>query len=347
MSIKKVAFLFNKVRKNENISKNHFYGMYGLRKHGFNTTYLEVEQFLPKRLCHWLRKKILTMHYAHLPLFPLFFAYDAIITSTAYASMIAFAVLRSVGIHWFKWILLDFNILGTIGSAGSFRQKLFKWSVSKVDAIVAISEAEKEGLQSMFPHLANKIVFIPEATDLELFSPTESSASGRGVLAVGTYGRDWKTLVEAVKGTDIKLTIATKPRLVQDLLPLPHNVTARLYTPQEMKQLYSDACAVVVPLNPDPSYVDSVGTLSVGEVMAMGKPVIVSKTKNMESYIQDGVNGIFVEPGNVTMMREKLIELLADKEQCDVIGKNARSYAENILNDEHFSKELAHLLNKL
>ncbi|MEN9647304.1 MAG: hypothetical protein RLY57_108 [Candidatus Parcubacteria bacterium] len=347
MALKKIAFLFNKVRTKQDISKNHFYGMYGLREHGFTTTYLEVEHILPKRLCTLLRKKILTMHYAHLPLFPLFFAYDAIITSTAYASMIVFAALRSVGIHWFKWILLDFNILGTIGSAGSFRQKLFKWSVSKVDAIVAISEAEKEGLQSMFPHLANKIVFIPEATDLELFSPTESSASGRGVLAVGTYGRDWKTLVEAVKGTDINLTIATKPRLVQDLLPLPHNVTARLYTPQEMKQLYSDACAVVVPLNPDPSYVDSVGTLSVGEAMAMGKAVVVSRTKSMESYIQDGVNGIYVEPRNVEMMREVLLELVGNKEKQETIGKSARTYAETVLSDKNFSKHLALLLQQL
>jgi glycosyltransferase involved in cell wall biosynthesis len=356
--MKKVAFLFTRPRKGQHVSKNHFYGMYGLRDHGFDTTYLEIEQCFPMKACAWLRKHLLNMHFVHLPLFPLFFKYDIIFTSTAYSSMVIKAMLKSIGIKAFKWILLDFNIIGTIGEGKTFRQKLFKWAISKVDGIVAISEAEKQGLQKMFPHLKDKIIFIHEATDLELFQPGASPflgesavIGGRGVsgqvLAVGTYGRDWRTLVDAVRDTDIQLTIATKPRLVKELEPLPPNVQAKLFTPDEMKALYEKAAVVVVPIQPKENSFDSVGTLSIGEAMAMAKPVIVSKTLNMDSYITDGENGVFVEPGNSEDMRKKIQDLLNDQDGRERIGRNALRYAQTTLSDGNFSKHLANFLNKL
>ena len=39
---------------------------------GIHASQLEIEKFIPEKVAHFLRKHILTMHYAHLPLFPLF-----------------------------------------------------------------------------------------------------------------------------------------------------------------------------------------------------------------------------------------------------------------------------------
>lgn len=345
--MKKVAFLFTRSRKGKHVSKNHFYGMYGLRDHGFRTEFLEIEQFFPASVCTWLRKHLLNMHFVHLPLFPMLFIYDIVITSTAYSSMILKALLKTVGIKAFKWILLDFNIVGTVGEGKTLRQRIFKWAVSKVDGVVTISEAEKNGIEEMFPYLQGRVVFIHEATDLELFKPNMNAVETENVLAVGTYGRDFKTLVDAVCGTDIQLTIATKPALAKELEPLPSNVKTGLFSPDEMKRLYAEAAVVVVPIKPKANSFDSVGTLSIGEAMAMAKPVIVSRTMNMESYITDGENGIFVEPGNSEDMREKIQDVLQDREKRERIGKNALHFAQTVLSDEAFSKRLADFLNKL
>src|SRR5690348_15213086 len=103
----KVLFLFNAPRSTHSeIPKNHFFGMYEMRKEGIETDYLEIEQFWPVRLCAWLRKKILTMHFAHLPLFFKFFAYDVVYTSTAYGCLFLKCLF---GIKKFKWVILDFN----------------------------------------------------------------------------------------------------------------------------------------------------------------------------------------------------------------------------------------------
>lgn len=342
--MKKVAFLFTRPRKGRSISQNHFYGMYGLRAHGFQTEFLELEQFLPEWLCAWLRKYVLKMHFAHVPLFPLFFKYDIIFSSTAYGPLILKALL---GIKRFKWVLLDFNIIGTIAGAKTFRQKIFKWAVGHVDAIITISEAEKVGLEKMYPHLAGRITFIHEATDLDLFTPVPNIQEENFILAVGTYGRDFKTLVEAVRGTALKLIIATKPSLIKPLEPLPENVSSKLFTPAEMKELYGKAALVVVPLNPDPTSFDSVGTLSVGEGMAMRKTVVVSETLNMHSYVIDGENAVFVKPLDVLGMRTALQKLIDSPSLRKQIGDRAYTYAHTHLSEDAFAKNLSIALVKL
>lgn len=341
----KVLCLFNNVRTGKpEITKNHFFGMYEMRKHGLETSYLEIEQFLPKKVCELLRKKVLTMHYAHLPLFPMFFKYDVVFTSTAYASLLLKCIL---GIKNFKWVVLDFNLLGTIGEGKTLRQKVFKWMISKVDGIVTISDAEKQGLEIMFPHLKGKIVFAHEATDLENFVPQQTNQSIQSyILTVGKYGRDFDTIVSAIKDTPYQLKIATKPALTKHLEPLPPNVSSKLYTPHEMKDLYAQANIVIVAVKTKYT-TDSVGTLSVGEAMAMKKAVIATDTASMRSYIENGVNGILVKDGDVEEMRKATIELMENHEKREMIAQNGLEFAKRYLSLDTFAQKTADFIKRL
>ena len=88
---------------------------------------------------------------------------------------------------------------------------------------------------------------------------------------------------------------------------LPPNVEMRSWgTYANLRQLYAESRVVVVPLaRPIIS-----GITVALEGMAMGKPVILTRNPYVEGFIEDGVTGFHVEPGNPAALRERIRWLL-------------------------------------
>jgi glycosyltransferase involved in cell wall biosynthesis len=333
----KVLYLFNKIKtgtgEEERIASgnghdSHLFGMLRLRKLGIVTHHLEVEQFLPRWACRLLRRR-LNIFWIHSILFPLFFSYDVVFTSTAYGSLFFWAITKTVfRIRRPRWVILDFNIIGTIGARRTLRQKMFSWAVGHVDGIVAISEAEADALKERFPHLSSRILFLHEATDTVFFSPRPHIAEERSVLSVGRDpGRDWKTLIDACRTMDVPVKLATKREAVAPFMPLPPHIGVYHFNHDEMRDEYARAGVVVISLHlKDPASNDSMGTLSLTEAMAMGKAVIVTDTKSMHSYIEDGVNGIFVPQGDSAALKAAIERVLHDDALRSRLGKAARAF---------------------
>jgi glycosyltransferase involved in cell wall biosynthesis len=158
------------------------------------------------------------------------------------------------------------------------------------------------------------------------------------IFAVGTYGRDFQTLINAVKDTGVRTVIATKPERMKGIA-VPAHVSYGFYSPYEMKSLYHHASLVVIPLKTQGLY-DSVGTLSLGEAFAMAKPVIVSRTQNMESYVEHGVTGLMYTEGDADDLRMKIEELMSSQEKRDRIGKAGYAYAKKYLSLSRFAQKL-------
>jgi putative flippase GtrA/glycosyltransferase involved in cell wall biosynthesis len=316
---------------------SHLFGMLRLRELGVETDYLELERFIPQKLAAFLRKYVLTMHYAHLPLFPLFFRYDVVFTSTAYSSLILKALLR---IKRFKWVILDFNILGTIGDEKNLRQRIFAWAVSRADGIVAISEAEAHALKERFPHLKEHITFLHEATDTEYFQPDKNVREQDVVLSVGNYGRDFDTVVQATEGLGVECRLATKLISPEAAKKLPPQVTVKRYPQEEMKKNYAQAKVVVVGIEKPDDFYDSVGTFAVIESLAMGKATVATDMKSMRSYITDDENGRLVPHHDVQSLRTMLIELLEQDALRGRLGIEARRSVEEFCAPVKFAEDL-------
>lgn len=344
----KVLYLFNKVlgEKVEEIKKGKghdswLFGMLRLKKHGIDTDFLEIEKYIPHGIAGFLRKHILTMHYAHLPLFPLFFKYDAVFTSTAYGALFLKALLR---IKKFKWVILDFNILGTLQEEKTLKQKIFAYAITHgADGIVAISQAEKDALTLRFPHLKDRIIFLHEATDISFFKP-DSTPEKKMIVSVGNYARDFQTLIDASTGLATEVVLATKLITPLQKKILPEHVHAEHLDSEGVLQAYKEAQIAVVSLNTKDTYFDSVGTLALGEAMAMGKALIVTYTKSMESYIEDGVSGMFVKGKSVEEMKTALQKLLDDEGLRQRLGARAQEFALKNLDPEVFAKGLVDFL---
>ena len=124
--------------------------------------------------------------------------------------------------------------------------------------------------------------------------------AGRLICAAGLELRDYRTLIEAVQGLDVRVVIAsgspwsTRPDTARGE-PLPDNVEVCTLGFVDLRQLYADSRFVVMPLH-DVEF--QAGITTILEAMAMGKAVVCSKTRGQTDALVDGVTGIYVPPGD-------------------------------------------------
>ncbi len=72
------------------------------------------------------------------------------------------------------------------------------------------------------------------------------------------------------------------------------------------------------------------------EMMAMGKPVIVSRYAGLPENIDDGVDGWIVEPRNPVALAARIEAIVAARETLPQIGARALARARAEFSDEHF-----------
>ncbi len=60
------------------------------------------------------------------------------------------------------------------------------------------------------------------------------------------------------------------------------------------------------------------------EAMATGRPVIALRDGALPEIIEDGKNGLLVEPDNTAALAEALVRLLSNREECQRMGRAAR-----------------------
>ncbi len=346
----RVLYLFSSIRR-ENVrqikegKKSHsgFWGMLELPTYGIEADYLEPEQYFSDRIALWLRKHV-SVYFLHLTVFWRLFAYDIVFTSTAFGTQF-FRML--IPLRKPLWVMHDFSITGLIGNKKTVRQKLFAWMTSRSAGIVTLSLHEKISLEKMFPHLRGKIEFLPFGVDLGFFKPYQLPEK-RQVMAVGLDpDRDWGTLIEACKGLDVKVVLVTRANRVEKYLPLPAQFEVRQFSAQELVEEYDKSAVVVIPLDTSRGTNNAMGCSTLFEGLALGKPVVVTRTRTTESYIQDGENGLLVGEKSVEEMRQAIKKLLENALLRKKMGENARAYALKNLDPEKCAEKLAEFFKKI
>lgn len=342
-------YLFNGYRRDrlEEVSRGisshaNFWGMTRLEQFGIDATYIEIESILPARLAAWMRQHV-PIYFMHVPTFFRLLSYDLVYTSSAFGTQLLWALwpLKKP-----LWVMQDFSIMGLLGRETTYKQKLFRFLVERCSGIVTVGERETVLLKERFPHLRERIRYIPFGTDMAFFAPQDVPEENY-VIAVGfDPDRDWETLVEAVEGLSVRVVIATRPKRVEHLMPLPANVELKTFTPKELVQAYAKAQAVIVPLDTSTGLNDAMGCSTVFEGMAMGKPVVATRTHTLETYL-NADNGILIPERDPAALREAVQGLVNDPERRKTLGKNARAFAEEYLDDVRLAGELAAFFKEL
>lgn len=174
--------------------------------------------------------------------------------------------------------------------------------LEQVDRVIVYASAQAAAL-------GEKGVFVPLPADGDLDAARCAAEPGAYVFSGGSAGRDFATLVEAVRGTDISVKIVT---FGPDALgAAPPNVSVCGPVPvQEFLARLAGAVAVAVPLE---SFESPHGQTTLVQALALGKPVAATRSIGVVDYVEDGEEGYLVEAGDVPGLRAALRRLVDDE----------------------------------
>jgi glycosyltransferase involved in cell wall biosynthesis len=212
---------------------------------------------------------------------------------------------------------------------------------SHLKAIVNYSSAQMEiaaerlGVQRELLHHALQPV------DEQFWRPSREPAENV-ICAVGLEARDYLTLIEAVRGLDMRVelavgtTVFTTGDVASDLAPwvapivrigLPSNVVVHQQLDhRQLRRLYARARFVVLPLH-DVDF--DAGVTSIAEAMGMAKAVVVSRTRGQRDLVRDRENGLYVPPGDARALRGAIEHLVAHPGDAERMGRAGRAMAEH------------------
>ena len=218
---------------------------------------------------------------------------------------------------------------------------------------------------------AAKMHHFPQRVDHRFWRPAPPPGSRR-VISVGWENRDYATLARAADGLDAQVDVAVGSvvlgpttstaaagrgaldalRQTSGYRRLNEWEAAFADQPSNMKihhqlgylelrQLYEGADVCVLPLHEIDT--DN-GATALAEAMAMGKPVVVTRTTGQVDILRDGEHGLTVPPGDPRAMRQAIEFLLDDPERAAAMGRAGREEVERRHTLDGYVARLAELL---
>lgn len=222
----------------------------------------------------------------------------------------------------------------------ALRRLYFRCVFAFADTVLCHSAFELENYRRIFRGCRARFDYIP----FGLHVAGRESVSGiavepRYVLAAGRSGRDYGTLFDAVRGQDIRVRVVCDSSDALAGLDVPPNVVVlrNCYGGAYLREL-AGASIVAVPLAVDNI---SAGQMVMIQAMALGKPVVVTRTPTIEEYVTDNEQAVLVPRGDAIALRSAIEGLLSSPERIAAMGQaglrtfeekfSMRSYVRNVL----------------
>jgi glycosyltransferase involved in cell wall biosynthesis len=208
----------------------------------------------------------------------------------------------------------------------------------RIDAILTQAREQDETGRKALRLPDDKLVHVDACgyIDSKFFAATPVTAvQEQQLCSAGREYRDYETLIKAMADLP-KVTLKVDPASPWSLhsdelagVKLPPNVEVCRMEIGAVCRLYAESAAVVIPLHPNAI---GAGTTTLVEAMSMGKPVIITQSKDGSfagrADLEDGHNVILVEPHDVAGLRNAIERLMRDRDLRARIGANARHWAE-------------------
>ncbi len=223
---------------------------------------------------------------------------------------------------------------------GRWKMALIRAAMPGLDLSVLWSKDQVSSHARFLDMPENRFIFLPFKANHSK-GPRYNLPLGNFVFAGGNWKRDYRCLIEAVRGTDIPFIVsATAPEIRKQIGLLPNVIVLGAPEPA-FAQLQAASRFVVLPMI-------YTGLKGGGEAnfcngMWHGKPVIAADSIAAKDYIIDGETGYVVPSGDSQSLRRRILELWNDYEKCACMGRSARSHAEANFTHVQFIRRLLRL----
>jgi len=196
------------------------------------------------------------------------------------------------------------------------------------------SSADAEPYSKFYPVPFNKFLCLPYFTTLWKY---DFVVKDEGYIFSGGNGqRDYRQLIEAARELPYEFVIASTDKSLFAGVDLPANVTVEGVSHERFRELMASATIHVVAMAG--GYLRSGGHQTYLNAMAMNKPVIVTDKRGTSDYIEDGVDGFLLEPGDVEGLRQVITRLMGDSELRAKIAINAKRKADQFSGSIYLKK---------
>jgi glycosyltransferase involved in cell wall biosynthesis len=227
-------------------------------------------------------------------------------------------------------------------------RRLYARSLAGASAIVAYSQHEADVLEQWLrQHGAEvSVEFVPFGVDVDSFRPPVEPPD-LDVVSVGADPhRDVELLLRVARALqEARFLVVTTPERAALLGDLPANVSVETDLPfDEMRRRLERARVVALPVREN-SY--SGATTVLLQAMALGKPVVVTKTAAIATGygLEDGANVRLVRPGDAEGFKAALADVLGDGGRATALGARARATVTSKLTWDRFVRRIEQLLD--
>lgn len=237
--------------------------------------------------------------------------------------------------------------LTTRSAAGRVHGALAARALPRAAAVWAQCSAVLPVIGSEWKIAPERLHFIPLGIDTDFYAEQPAPETGWTVMSAGEDRfRDHPTLVAAVE--QVRRTVPHAALELASSLPLhaPEGLvtvhTERLNG--RIRELYRRAAVVAIALHPT---VTGSGLTVVLEAMASGRPLVVTDNPGVSDYVQHGVTGLLVPPGDPDAMAGAIRTLLLDEDMRVEMGRRAAAAARERFTTEVMAAHLAEMLRAM
>jgi glycosyltransferase involved in cell wall biosynthesis len=179
--------------------------------------------------------------------------------------------------------------------------------------------------------------------DSKLHQPLEPF--GEHFISSGVTGRDFKTLMQAAAMVEDRIVIAARGQQVSSSLSNV-KVVDQFISPWGVRDLYTGSYAALLVLQRDEKKRSAVGWTNMLELMAVGLPIIKTRTGSLDDIVDlEAIGaGILVEPENPEALARAMVKLRENPELRRSMGRAGSAYVRSHLTMQQFGERLIEIV---
>lgn len=222
------------------------------------------------------------------------------------------------------------------------RQAAARFVADQINCFVVHSPSEVESYAAYLGVPKEKVQFIPlQRGDVDL--PRNEDVTDPYLLAMGSAGRDYPTLLKAVSTLGIRSIIVTRPDIIKTL-PTSANVTFMSgLSPEECMSLLASARVSVTPIANQET---ASGQITFLNAMQLGVPLIATRCPGTDGYVEDGKTGLLVKAGSVEDMTTAIASLWTNKAKRQELAAEGQQQFSRNFSDLAAAEKLERLIEQ-